>query len=86
MTRTNRLMVVDGSWKNCGIAGEVIASVVERIDPRILKSKPSRITLPDSPAPTSKVLEDIYYPKIDRIVQNIELIVKTPSKLLNNIF
>ena len=84
--KTNRLMVVDGSWKNCGIAGEVIASVVERIDPRILKSKPSRITLPDSPAPTSKVLEDIYYPKIDRIVQNIELIVKTPSKLSNNIF
>jgi pyruvate/2-oxoglutarate/acetoin dehydrogenase E1 component len=61
--KTGRLMVIDGSWKNCGFAGEVIASVVENIEPGVLKSKPSRITLPEAPAPSSGVLEEIYYPK-----------------------
>lgn len=65
--KTGRLVVIDGSWRNCGLAGEVIASVVEQINPSVLKSQPLRITLPDTPAPTSRVLEDIYYPKVQDI-------------------
>ena len=30
--KTGRLVVIDGSWSNCGFAGEVIASVCEKID------------------------------------------------------
>ncbi len=60
--KTRRFVVVDGSWSNCGLAGEIIASVCERLDPGVLLSKPARVTLPAAPAPTSKALEAAYYP------------------------
>jgi pyruvate/2-oxoglutarate/acetoin dehydrogenase E1 component len=60
--KTGRLLVVDGGWSPCGMAGEVIASVVERVPPAALKKSPVRVTLPFSPAPTSRVLEKAYYP------------------------
>lgn len=65
--RTKHLLVVDGSWKNCGMASEVIASVLEGISPRFLNKPPLRITLPDAPAPTSRVLEEIYYPSVNTV-------------------
>jgi acetoin:2,6-dichlorophenolindophenol oxidoreductase subunit beta len=66
--KTGRLMVVDGGWRNCGMAAEVISSVLEELPLSFLKAPPMRITLPDAPAPTSKVLEEIYYPTLDEIV------------------
>lgn len=65
--RTGRLVAVDGSWSNCGMAGEVIAQVCEQIDPRALRAAPQRITLPAAPAPTSKPLEAAYYPTAERV-------------------
>ena len=59
--KTGRLMVIDGSWRNCGLAGEIISSVVERLPLGALRAIPQRITLPDAPAPTSRVLEKVYY-------------------------
>jgi pyruvate/2-oxoglutarate/acetoin dehydrogenase E1 component len=71
--KTGRLLVVDGDWESCGIASEIITSVIEKIDISYLKSSPKRITLPNSPAPTSKVLEQQYYIKeydiIDALIQ-----------------
>ncbi len=67
--KTGRLLVVDGDWKNCGMAAEVIASVVEAVDPRVMRAAPRRVTLPDAPAPTSSPLERSYYPTVDYIVQ-----------------
>jgi acetoin:2,6-dichlorophenolindophenol oxidoreductase subunit beta len=70
--KTGKLLVLDGSWKNCGFAGEVIASVSEKfID---FKSPPRRMGLKDSPAPTSKPLEEDYYININDIVQNAKSI------------
>lgn len=66
--KTGRLLVVDGSWSPCGIAGEVIASVVERVAPGVLKKSPARITLPFAPAPTARVLEQAYYPTAATVV------------------
>ena len=61
VAKTGRLCVVDGGWSTCGLAGEVIASVSESLDLGLWKSKPVRLTLTDTPAPTSKPLEDSYY-------------------------
>lgn len=69
--KTGRLLVVDGGWRTCGMAGEVIASVVEKLSPEVLKSKPNRISLPDAPAPTSRVLEKIYYPTTNQIINAV---------------
>lgn len=74
--KTGRLLVVDGGWKNCGFAGEVIASITEAIDPKYFRSKPQRITLPDCPAPTSSKLEKIYYPDEKLILEKVKLIIK----------
>ena len=76
VNRTGRLCVVDGGWQTCGLAGEVIARVVESIGPRVLRHAPLRITLPDAPAPTSAVLERLYYPTVGQIVERIETVLK----------
>jgi pyruvate dehydrogenase E1 component beta subunit len=60
--KTGRLLAIDGGWRTCGLAGELIACVVEALPPSALRTAPRRITLPDAPAPTSKALEQIYYP------------------------
>jgi pyruvate dehydrogenase E1 component beta subunit len=66
--KTGKLVVLDGGWRTCGLAAEIIASVSENIS---LTHKPLRITLPDAPAPTSKVLESIYYPNVDTVISAI---------------
>jgi pyruvate dehydrogenase E1 component beta subunit len=60
--RTHRLLVIDGGWSCCGLAGEIIAGVVERVPVGTLVKSPARVTLPPAPAPTSRVLEATYYP------------------------
>ncbi|MCZ8293227.1 MAG: alpha-ketoacid dehydrogenase subunit beta [Hylemonella sp.] len=68
VSKTGRLVVVDGGWAPCGMAGEVIASVMERIPVGRLKKAPARMTLPFAPAPTARVLERAYYPTAKSIV------------------
>lgn len=66
--KTGRLLVVDGGWRTCGFASEVIASVAERIPVGAMHKPPLRITLPDAPAPTSRFLEKAYYPSTETVV------------------
>lgn len=67
--KTGRLVVVDSGTRNAGFAAEVIASVAERVALSAWRTPPVRVTLPDSPAPTSRVLEQIYYPSADDVVR-----------------
>lgn len=69
--KTGNLFVIDCGWKNCGLAGEVIASVTESVSPGIFKSSPKRYTLTDAPAPTSKPLEALYYHDVNEIYSSI---------------
>lgn len=73
--KTGRLLVVDGDWESCGMASEIITRVLEKIDISILKNSPKRITLPNSPAPTSKALEQQYYIKESAIVEALIQII-----------
>jgi pyruvate/2-oxoglutarate/acetoin dehydrogenase E1 component len=68
VAKTGRLLVVDGGWRNAGMASEVIATVAERVDPAKLKNKPVRLCLPDAPAPASGPLERIYYTTLDDVI------------------
>lgn len=61
--KTRRLLVVDGGWRTAGFSAEVIASVAEQLSSGEWLCPPRRLTLPDAPAPTSRVLEKIYYPQ-----------------------
>ncbi len=68
--KTGRLLVVDGSWKTNGFAGEIIAKVCEDEDVQLL-SKPKRITYPDFPSASSPALTKYYYPDYVRIADMI---------------
>ena len=61
--KTKRLIAIDGGWKFCGLSSEILSSVFEKIEPDLLLAKPERITLPFTPAPSSKNHEHNYYPK-----------------------
>jgi pyruvate dehydrogenase E1 component beta subunit len=77
--RTGRLLAVDGDWATCGMAAEVIAGVSERLEPRAWKATPARCTLPDAPAPTSRPLEQLYYPGAADVARRaLELCGKLP--------
>ncbi len=69
VAKTGRLLAVDGGWRTCGLAGEVIAAVAEAVDLSALRCRPKRLTLPDAPAPTSKPLEISYYPTAGDVVE-----------------
>ena len=70
--KTKRLVVVDGDWSSCGLASEIITSVVESVNPQDLISKPKRVTLVDAPAPTSKYLVNDYYISTENIIDAIK--------------
>lgn len=78
LEKTKRLLVVDGSWNDSGVAGEVISMIMEKIDFH-LKLQPQRLTLPESPAPTSNSLENAYYISSSGIYKKIEEMLKSST-------
>ena len=73
--KTGRLIIVDGGWKTCGICAEISALVSENIF-EYLKTSTLRVSLPDTPAPASSILEESYYPKAENIVSAVKKCVK----------
>ena len=73
--KTGRLLAIDGGWRTCGFAGELIATVSEHLAPSDWRAAPQRITLPDAPAPTSKPLEAAYYPSAGVVVAMVRRMV-----------
>lgn len=71
VNRTRRLLVVDGATRTAGFAAEVISATVENIQTSTLLKAPSRVTLPDAPAPTASNLENNYYFNESNIVTAI---------------
>jgi pyruvate/2-oxoglutarate/acetoin dehydrogenase E1 component len=64
--KTGRLLVVDSSWTFCGAGAEIVAGVIERLqgerDVRV-----ARMGFAPSPCPTTKNLENLYYPNAETI-------------------
>lgn len=73
--KTGRLLVVDGGWETCGLGGEIIAGVSERLGVGEWKAAPARIALPHAPAPTSAPLEKLYYPTVKDVVYKVKRIL-----------
>ncbi|MBA7537547.1 Acetoin:2,6-dichlorophenolindophenol oxidoreductase subunit beta [subsurface metagenome] len=72
--KTGRLVAVDGGWKTCGVAAEILALVAEKAH-RYLKSPVVRVSLPDAPAPASSALEKAFYPGGKEIVSVVKEIL-----------
>jgi pyruvate dehydrogenase E1 component beta subunit len=62
--KTGRALVVDAGWRTCGVGAEVLATLCEECPGAKLK----RLTLPDTPAPANRFLEDLYYVDHNKIV------------------
>lgn len=75
-SRTGRFVAVDGGWSTCGLAGELIACVAERVSPSRLKAPLARVTLPAAPAPTSAPLEKAYYPTAETVQACVQTLFK----------
>lgn len=69
--RTGRLIVVDAAWAFCGVSAEIAASAAGEIF-ESLRAPVVRVTLPELPAPTSRMLEKAYYLQIADIVSAVE--------------
>jgi acetoin:2,6-dichlorophenolindophenol oxidoreductase subunit beta len=66
--RTGRLLVVDTGWLSCGASSEILSEVFERIaHKRPFAAK--RLGYLPTPCPTTKVLENLYYPSPQSIAQ-----------------
>jgi len=77
--KTGRLVVADVGWRTYGISAEISSIVNEKAFDHI-KSPPVRITLPDTPAPASSILEKVYYPT----TRDIVLVIKKCLKITSN--
>jgi pyruvate dehydrogenase E1 component beta subunit len=64
--RTGRLLVVDTGWLACGAAGEIILQVVEAGSPAL---KVARMGYLPTPCPTTKKLENLFYPNAQTIAE-----------------
>jgi pyruvate dehydrogenase E1 component beta subunit len=69
--KTGRLIIADGGWKTCGAGAEISARVADTVF-KYLKAPIIRVSLPDTPAPASSVLEKAYYPKSDDIISSVK--------------
>jgi pyruvate/2-oxoglutarate/acetoin dehydrogenase E1 component len=62
--RTGRLLVVDSAWTFCGASAEIITSVAERLDGPF---QFRRLGFAPTVCPTSKPLENLFYPNAQSI-------------------
>jgi len=76
--KTGRLVIADGGWKTCGYSAEIAALVSENAF-AYLKAPIKRVSLPDIPAPASKVLEAVYYPSSASIQKAVHEILGMPD-------
>jgi pyruvate/2-oxoglutarate/acetoin dehydrogenase E1 component len=61
--KTRRLLVVDTAWTFCGMAAEIVAQVAERVPGTACR----RLGFAPVPCPTTKNLENLFYPSASRI-------------------
>ncbi|MBQ1020000.1 alpha-ketoacid dehydrogenase subunit beta [Micromonospora sp. D93] len=77
VARTGRLVVLDDANRSCGMAAEIIASVVERV--RLL-APPRRVTRPDGAVlPFAPALDRAVQPGRDQLATAIHLTMKDTS-------
>lgn len=80
--KTGRCVVVDNDWVDCGFSAEVAARVSEKCFGS-LKSPVTRLGFAHTPCPTTRVLENEFYPNAEDIVRAIEAKLGLPPSDLS---
>jgi len=68
--KTGRVIVADPGWRTAGAAAEIAATIGAEAF-HDLDAPVERVTLPDTPAPTSRTEEQAYYPEPQAIVDAV---------------
>jgi pyruvate/2-oxoglutarate/acetoin dehydrogenase E1 component len=68
VAKTGRAVVSDPGWRTAGAAADIAAEIGEEMFSR-LRAPVKRVTLPDTPAPTSRSEEAAYYPGAEEIAR-----------------
>jgi pyruvate/2-oxoglutarate/acetoin dehydrogenase E1 component len=74
VARTGRLLVADTSWRAYGVGAEICRLVCEH-DPRALEAPVKTLGMAPAPCPTAKSLEDLYYPNVRRLTDDLARLV-----------
>ena len=72
-SKTGHLVVVDNTWTLCGAGAELLARLVE--DHAELGVKAARMGYAPTPCPTTRCLEDVYYPGPVSVAQKAATLV-----------
>lgn len=78
--RTGSLLVVDNGWTSCGASAEIVARVAERLQG--LPVRLQRLGFAPVTCPTTKNLEDLYYPNPRRIAECVHRLARGSSPAL----
>ncbi len=71
VNKTGHLIIADYDWLHCGLSAEIATSVYEKAM-YSLKSSISRIGIPETHCPTTRPLENEYYPNAIDIIRVVE--------------
>ena len=78
--KTGKLLVIDTSWSEYGVAAE-INRIVNEYDPSILKAPSKSLGMVSTSCPTAKALEDMYYPDIHDICKVVDNIINGKNSI-----
>ncbi|NJM34844.1 MAG: alpha-ketoacid dehydrogenase subunit beta [Rhodomicrobium sp.] len=76
--RTGRLLAVDTGWLACGAAGEIVMRVIEALGGEA-SPKVARMGYLPTPCPTTRKLENLFYPSAQTIAEKALVMVR-PEK------
>ena len=81
--KTGRVLVVDNGWLMCGASAEILTQVMEAL-PEGINGKPvamARMGFADTPCPTTKPLENLFYPNGKTIAERAFRLVDKQGKI-----
>jgi pyruvate dehydrogenase E1 component beta subunit len=81
--KTGRLLIVDNGWLMCGTGAEIMARLIEAL-PNGLNGKAipmARMGFADTPCPTTKPLENLFYPNGKTIAQRAFTLIHPAGKI-----
>ncbi len=68
--KTGKLLVADTSWSAYGVAAEM-NRIINEVNPGMLKAPSVSLGMQPAPCPTAKSLEDLYYPDVRNVIEEI---------------
>ncbi|MCR9204602.1 MAG: hypothetical protein NXH75_08505 [Halobacteriovoraceae bacterium] len=83
VSKTKSCLIADYDWVTCGVSSEIAATVNEKCFGQL--SRPTqRIGFKFTPCPTTRPLEDEFYPDAKSIIRRVEMMMDLPNQDLTS--